>query len=57
MCTRLLIREADIKKKKKRGMLKDTYCYPCSVEQIGKIVSNVALGIKQDKEWKNNKGV
>lgn len=56
MCTRLLIREADIKKKK-RGMLKDTYCYPCSVEQIGKIVSNVALGIKQDKEWKNNKGV
>lgn len=38
-------------------MLKDTYCYSCSVEQIGKIVSNVALGIMQDKELKNNKGV
>lgn len=38
-------------------MLKDTYCYPCSVEQIGKMNSNVALGIDRDKEWKNNMGV
>lgn len=55
MYGRLLIRKADILKK--GGMLKDIYCYPFSVEQISKMISNVAWGIEQDKEWKNNKGV
>lgn len=54
MYSKLLIRKADIKK---RGMLKDIYCCLCSVEQIGKIISNIALGIEQERELKNNKGV
>lgn len=49
----LLIRKADIKKKQK-GMLKYIYYYLFFL-QIGKMISNVTLGIEQDKEWKNNR--
>lgn len=49
----LLIRKADIKKNKKECW--NTFITTSFFLQIDKMISNVTLGIEQDKEWKNNR--